>query len=121
MARERSARECSIASREYADILKYLWQQLEAREPLSVEVLAGAHRQEAFCRTRLACVEDAHRRDCERVVQLEEQIVRLDKDLEKLEERRLARREQARVEHQTAESRALDEWVLGRHGRGAAT
>jgi len=114
-AREASAQQCTVAGREHADIAKYLWQLLEPNEALCVQRLAAANREESRRRERLAVVTAEHRSDCQRVTELDARLARLVKDLEKLEERRLAHWSLLRLEHQTRESQQLDEWVLGRH------
>jgi hypothetical protein len=117
--RENSARECSVAGHEHEEILRYLWLQLETAGELSVQLLAAARREEAHRKQRLASFLAAHRIDCENVARLEALIARLDKDLEKLEERRLERCRLFAGERASQEALRLDEWVLGRHGRGA--
>jgi hypothetical protein len=118
-AREQSARECSVASREHSEVLRYLWLQLETTDAVNVQLLVSARHEEARCKQRLAIAEEAQRRDRETVARWEALIARLDKDLEKLEERRAERLRALAYERTSQEALRLDEWVLGQYGRGA--
>jgi TolA-binding protein len=118
-AREQSARECSVASREHSEVLRYLWLQLETTDALNVQLLVSARHEEARCKQRFATAEQAQRRDREKVAQLESRIARLDKDIEKLDERRGERLRTLAQERTSLEALRLDEWVLGQYGRGA--
>jgi hypothetical protein len=118
VAREKSAQESSVARKQYAEVSRYLWTQFEATEPLSVQVLTAARREETRARQQLSASDEIHRRECRNVERLELQIARLDKNLEKLEERRLEMQRLAAFEREAAEAARLDEWVLGRHGAG---
>lgn len=118
-AREKSSQESSVARRQYADVSRFLWTQIDASGALSVQVLAAARRAEAHAREQLSRLDEMHQRECRNVARLESQIARLDKNLEKLEERRAEQLQESRQLDAAAEADCLDEWVLGRrHGAG---
>ena len=114
--RDNAARTLSIAKHAHLEAHHYLWQQLSQDSELCVQRLAAAKAVESRCDERLreclqiyqTCV-----RDCEA---LERAVTQLHREIEKLEEIRVARLGALADARQILEWQRLDEWVTVRHG-----
>jgi hypothetical protein len=115
--REQAAKVCVVVERGYGEAQRYLWEQLSSAELLCVQRLTAAKQDEWRRSTELRNARKAHEAAGATAELLRKVVARLHADIEKLEEKRDARRAESLVEAQRREWTRLDEWVAGRHGR----
>lgn len=118
---EHEAAERSLATARalYEQAREYLWKQLCDEAELSVQRLVTGRFEESRCHERRRQAE-TRREECEQRVATQRQAVaRLQKTIEKLEERRDEKRRARLAEHTKGEWQRLDEWVTNLHGRSA--
>jgi hypothetical protein len=113
---ERAERAFDISERNHAEAQRYLWEQLSSEAPLCVQRLATAKQDES---RRGALLREARVTRDSAVAQLNalrQVVARLQKDIEKLEDKREERRLKSAQEAQDREWRRLDEWMTTQHG-----
>ena len=114
--RDAAAKALAAAEGEHREARQYLVRQLFDEESLCVQRLAAAKLDEGRTEILMEHARAAHQEHVNTAESLEQRGARLQKDIEKLDEKRvergLAKQEGARA----AEWVRLDEWVVTRHG-----
>lgn len=118
--RDASAQQLAAAQAHHRQTSDYWRQLLTAEQPLCVQRLMAAAGEEWRSSSRVVASLELHRSDSVQAATLQAELARLQKDLEKLEERRVDRLRLRQNEQAAREARQLDEWVLNRR-TGAMT
>jgi hypothetical protein len=115
-AKDRAAQSLAAAEGEHRESQDYLTHLLTSDEPLCVQRLAAAKAGENRTDRLLIQARAAYRESMHAAERLEQHCARLNKDIEKLGEKRVDRRQEAHAQALAAEEYRLDEWVTARHG-----